>query len=369
MVTAALWGCLVPAACADEVGALVARIKAVRGEGVGNVDASQASKELARLGPESIIKVLEAMDDAGPVAANWLRAAVDSVAERAMRDGQSLPAAEFESFVLDRTHAGFVRRLAYEWLARVDPTAPDRLIPGMLDDPSTELRRDAVARELERAQQLAEADQPAAIAAYEKSLAAARDRDQVELIAKQLQSLGGTADLARHYGFLQHWQLIGPFDNSDKKGFDAVYPPERKIDLAAEHPGKESPVRWAEHTTADPHGMVDLNKALGKHMGAAAYALAYVESPDKRPIEIRAGSNNAVKIWLNGQLVCFREEYHHGLHMDQHRGTSTLRPGRNTVLIKVCQNEQTEEWAQLWSFQLRVCDATGGSIVSASRPK
>jgi hypothetical protein len=153
-VAAALFcACLVPAACADEVGALVARIKAVRGEGAGNVAASRASKELSRHGPASLIAVLQAMDDADPIAANWLRGAVDAIAERAMRDGRPLPAAEFESFVLDRSHAGPVRRLASEWLVRTDATAPDRLIPGMLDDPSTELRRDAVARELERAQQ------------------------------------------------------------------------------------------------------------------------------------------------------------------------------------------------------------------------
>jgi len=31
-------------------------------------------------------------------------------------------------------------------------------------------------------------------------------------------------------------------------------------------------------------------------------------------------------------------------------------------LIKVCQNNQTDSWAQTWSFQARVCDATGGAL-------
>ncbi|MBI3461720.1 MAG: hypothetical protein HY000_01470 [Planctomycetes bacterium] len=348
----------------DEVASLVARIKAVRNEGEGNSDASRASKELARRGPESLIELLQAMDDATPIAANWLRAAFETIAERAFQAGRPLPRSELEEFVTDRSHAGPVRRLAYEWLARVDPSAPDRLIPGMLDDPSVELRRDAVARELKHAGELLDdGDEPAATVAYEKIFSVARDRDQVELIAQRLTSFGQEVDLAQHYGFIQHWRLIGPFDNTDKTGFDAVYPPERKIELEAEHRGKESPVRWTEHTTSDPHGMVDLNKVLSKHMGVVAYALGVVESPDERPVQIRAGSNNAVKIWLNGQLLFFREEYHHGLHMDQHRSTGTLRPGRNTILIKVCQNEQTEEWAQSWSFQVRVCDVTGGGIL------
>ena len=43
-------------------------------------------------------------------------------------------------------------------------------------------------------------------------------------------------------------------------------------------------------------------------------------------------------------------------------GKSTLKAGRNEVLIKVCQNEQKDDWAQAWSFQLRLCDAIGGAI-------
>ena len=57
-----------------------------------------------------------------------------------------------EKFLVDRRHAPRSRRLAYEWLVRVDPAAADRLLPGMLDDPSLELRRDAVAQLLEQGQ-------------------------------------------------------------------------------------------------------------------------------------------------------------------------------------------------------------------------
>src|SRR5262249_37763205 len=121
-------------------------------------------------------------------------------------------------------------------------------------------------------------------------------------------------------------------------------------------------LRWVEHTTADPYGMVDLNKALGKHMGVVGYGFAAIESPRERPIEIRVGSNNAIKIFLNGKQVFFREEYHHGMRMDQYAGRGTLKAGRNEVLIKVCQNEQKDDWAQKWGFQLRVCDALGGNV-------
>jgi hypothetical protein len=102
--------------------------------------------------------------------------------------------------------------------------------------------------------------------------------------------------------------------------------------------------------------------AIGKLKGAVFFAHTVVESAAERPVEIRAASNNAVRIWLNGKEIYFREEYHHGMKMDQHVGKGTLRAGRNEILIKVCQNEQTESWAQEWSFQLRVCDHLGAAV-------
>ena len=48
--------------------------------------------------------------------------------------------------------------------------------------------------------------------------------------------------------------------------------------------------------------------------------------------------------------------------MDQHVGRGRLRAGDNTVLVKVCQNDQDQAWAQEWPFQCRLCDATGGAL-------
>ena len=347
----------------DEVARLVGRIRAVEAEGKGNVEASAASQQLARLGPDALLAVLDAMDGAGPIASNWLRAAVDTIAERSLAQGEALPRAKMETFVLDRRHPGLVRRLAYEWLARVDPSAPDRLIPGMLEDPAVELRRDAVARELEATQKLLEeGKEPDAIAAYKKLFPFSRDEDQVKLIAKFLEEKGEPVDLTKHFGYVQEWRLIGPFDNTDKKGYDLAYPPEKEVDYTAEYKGKASTVRWLEHSTPHTYGVVDFNKVLGKNKGAIAYAAAEMESEAARPVHIRASSHNAVKIWLNGQLLFSCNAYHRGVSMDQFQTRGMLRAGRNTILIKVCEDEQPEDWAQEWMFQLRVCDETGGGI-------
>jgi hypothetical protein len=308
--------------------------------------------------------ILKAFDDADERAANWLRSAVDAVAERELDAGRQLSTDKLEAFVAETKHSPAARRLAYEWLTRIDRTTPERLLPGMLNDPSVELRRDAVAVVLKDAQaKLGDGDRPAAKTAFKKALTGARDRDQVDAIAKALKDLGEPVDLVAHFGFIRTWQLMGPFDSTGGKGYAAVFEPEKKVDLGSALAGKDGKeVRWAAHMTADAYGNVDLNKAIGKHMGAAGYAYAVVESPAERAVEVRTSTKNAVKVFVNGKQVYAKEEYHHGKYLDQHVARVTLHKGRNTILLKVCQNEQKDAWAQEWDFQVRVCDAVGGAV-------
>lgn len=348
----------------DELESAVKAILAVSKEGKGATEAARAVRQLSSFPADVLPALLRAMDQASPEACNYLRAAIEAVADNALSQGKPLPVKQLEAFLQNHNHHPKARRLAYDLLLYVDPTVPQRWLPGMLQDPSLELRRDAVAlamREAEAA--LASGDKDAARQKFEQAFRGARDRDQVDALAKHLKNLGVTVDIAGHFGFIRDWLLIGPFDNSGGIGFEAVYAPEKGVDPKQTCVGKQKlELVWKPHSTTDPYGVVDLNKAIGKHMGAVGYAYAVVESPEARPVEVRVGSNNAVKVWLNGQELIAHEEYHHGNRMDQYIGSGTLKAGRNEVLIKVCQNEQKEEWAQSWSFQLRLCDQVGSAV-------
>ena len=97
------------------------------------------------------------------------------------------------------------------------------------------------------------------------------------------------------------------------------------------------------------------------------YAWTDFDSPREQQVELRLGCKNAWKLWLNGEFIFGRDEYHRGMQMDQYRYRVTLRPGVNRILLKVCQNEQQEDWTVQWEFQLRVCDETGTAILSERR--
>jgi hypothetical protein len=310
--------------------------------------------------------ILAALDGANPLAANWIRTAIDAVAERELARGGRLPAAQLEAFVHQQSHAPQGRRLAYEWLVRVDPTAEARLMPGMLDDPSLELRRDAVARLMaEGERQIKAGEKPQAVETLGRAMAAARDVDQIRNLAQRLGQLGQPVDIAKHMGFLLDWQLIGPFDNTDEKGYDTVYPPEREIRLDASYPGKHKPVKWLAHVTQDEWGVVDFNKLLGEEKLVVAYASCEYFSPKAQRVQFRLTSLDATKLWLNGRLIDEHRVYHGGSSLDQYICQADLQAGRNVILLKVCQNAIMQDWARHWDFQLRVCDERGTAILSA----
>ena len=137
----------------------IATLKAVGNEGAGTAAAQQAWKQLSQSDAAALPTILAALDDANALAANWLRASVDAIAERQLHSGGKLPSAALEKFALDTKHSPRARRLAFEWLCRADTTAADRLVPQMLSDPGVEFRRDAVARVMAAAEAEEEREQ------------------------------------------------------------------------------------------------------------------------------------------------------------------------------------------------------------------
>jgi len=341
-------------------------ICAVGAEGKGNAAAAKAWQSLSKASADELPVILAAMDGANPLAANWLRAAVDTIAAREKK----LPVAALQKFLADKSHNPRARRLAFELIRGADANLAAKLIPGMINDPSVELRREAVAQVLDAGKI---ANQPAiAVKEYRRALDAARDIDQIKAATKALRELKQEVDLPRHFGFLMHWHVIGPFDNSGRGGFAKVFPPEANVDLESTYDGKAGKVKWSAFVTADEYGMVDINKAYpGPGDGlkeVTAYAYTEYHAAAAGPVQLRLGCKNAWKIWLNGKLVFGRDEYHRGMRIDQYQLDVNLAKGRNTLLIKLCQNEQMQDWTKQWQFQLRVCDPTGTAVLAANRP-
>ena len=338
-------------------------------KGEGHAAARQAVDALNKAEITALPEVLSAIDGANPLAQNWLRGVAEAIAQKEVAKSGKLPIADLEKYLNDKTRGPRSRRLAFELIAKVDATAESRLIPGLLHDPSLELRRNAVALAITAAEVAEKADKAAGLAKYKTVFAAARDQDQIKQIADKLKALGEPADLVTHYGFVVNWRLMAPFDNVEDKGWDIAYPPEKGVDYAAEVDGKEGKIRWVEHVTKHEAGMVDLTTALAKHKGAICYATSEFVSDKEQEVDFRLNCVTANKVWVNGKELMANRKYHNttGEDIDQYVCRASLKQGKNVILLKICQNEQTEPWAQRWQFQFRVCDVIGTPIFSQDR--
>lgn len=339
-------------------------IRAVAKEGAGNEQATAAWQVLTQADPATLPEVMAAMNGANPLAENWLRAAVGVIAERAM-SADNLPVEAVQAFLQDTKNSPAARVVAFDILQRAEPELAEKITPSLLEDPSSELRRHPVSKLLEAGDEaLAQDREDAAIASYQQAMNSARDEDQIKSLAKKLKDLGKPVDLPRHFGFVMDWKLIAPFPNVERKGFDTVFPPETEINLKATYPGKNAEAQWTDFTSRDEYGMVDFNKPFTMLKEVTGYAYSEFESSEERDAQIRLGCKNGWKVWLNGELLFARDEYHRGAKLDQYKLPVKLKKGKNAILVKCCQNEQTEQWTVEWQFQLRVCDATGTALVA-----
>ncbi len=158
------------------------------------------------------------------------------------------------------------------------------------------------------------------------------------------------------YQTQMHWLVLGPFPNApDFQGHHSEYPPERRIDLDAEYEGVDGPIRWRECRQGEPRLSVDFTKVFTPTEHVTAYALCYVINPEERPVQIRLGTNDAGKCWLNGTLI-FDYPHEGTAFLDRDIIPATLPKGVSTILLKISNGQLN------WGFVFRITDETGRPI-------
>ncbi|MBM4045993.1 MAG: hypothetical protein FJ279_12825, partial [Planctomycetes bacterium] len=156
-------------------------------------------------------------------------------------------------------------------------------------------------------------------------------------------------------GFVCDWLFIGPFDNENKAGFATPYPPEGKIALDQTYPGKQNEVRWRSGHGLFPFGEVYLHDVLRPAETVVGYALTFIHLPEPRDVAIRVGSDDAIKVFIDGQPVITHNAYHPA-EFDQVAVGVRLTAGWHRVLVKLCQSHGD------WVFMLRVTTPSGAPL-------
>ena len=167
-------------------------------------------------------------------------------------------------------------------------------------------------------------------------------------------------DLEKEYKLLgapleELWYVTGPLPQREFSGFLHEYPPEKDINISASYQVGEKEFVWKAAKDGAYDGYVNLKSIFQPSAWAVAYGLIYISSPDERKVQIRLGSDETCKLWLNDDLI-WQHFIKQDARIDRDLVTVVLHPGMNKLLLKVTNTDLE------WGYYLRITDLEGNGI-------
>ena len=136
--------------------------------------------------------------------------------------------------------------------------------------------------------------------------------------------------------FINQWWLIGPFENAERKGFSTVYPPEQGFDSTKTYAGVNgTKVKWKTYSD-QTSGYIDLAKLFSPKKDVVSYAYRTVNLPEAKVLKFGVGSNDGVRVWINGKLVLDRKVLRPAVP-NEDQISVPMKKGENAILVKVDQ--------------------------------
>jgi hypothetical protein len=145
-----------------------------------------------------------------------------------------------------------------------------------------------------------------------------------ENIRKQAQAV---IDRQNTEGFIKDWLVSGPYTSDSQDLFNTAFGPEKG----------EAGVKWKK-LVANPNKEraweANLNAMDFKGDNRVAYLRCGITSPKEQEVQLEVGSDDGVKVWLNGKLV-HENNVSRANEAGQDKLKVTLRQGLNVLVLKV----------------------------------
>jgi HEAT repeat protein len=216
-----------------------------------------------------------------------------------------------------------------------------QLVEQYLKDPQLETEAGLAAVQI--AGRLRQSDARRAREALENVLALVKDQG----VRQKAQDIINEMD--QYQGYILTWLGAGPYKEKGKESraiFDMAFPPEKSD-------GEK--VEWKPLTKGLGSWEINLEGVFGSQDHCAAYLKTRVWLSAAREARLELGSDDAIKVWLNGRLV--HENYtHRSAAPRQDIAKVKLQEGWNELLLKVVNHEGG------WTFGCRVRQPDGSAL-------
>ena len=148
-------------------------------------------------------------------------------------------------------------------------------------------------------------------------------------------------DVNEQQGFILAWFVSGPYAIEGKLGqdlFDVAFGPEKN----------DKGVAWRPLLKGmDNNWAVDLNAAISTADNCAVYVRTRVHSPAAQGVRLELGSDDAVKVWLNGKEIHGKNKSR-GMTVGEDVVRAKLSAGWNDLMLKVI------DYKDDWGFCCRI---------------
>ena len=164
---------------------------------------------------------------------------------------------------------------------------------------------------------------------------------------------GKPINLHKEFGTIKQWKIAGPYSGGDElAGHNTAYEPEQGMNSEDVVDGK---IQWQTIYAEDDLAGIDLTKCFDTTENVSAYARCYVTSPVEQEAQIRLGTNDAGKLWLNGELI-YDYPYEGTAYLDRDILPVKLPEGKSTLLLKITNGLLN------WGFVVRITDDEGKAL-------
>ena len=213
------------------------------------------------------------------------------------------------------------------------------LAESMLKDPS--VRAEAGLAVVQIADRVRISNPSRARAAVQRVLTMVKEKTVLQQ-AKQV-----LYQIDKYKGYILNWRISQPFRVSGKTSevvFQTAFPPE-----------KGGPVKWKPLTKGIGDWSIDLITAVGSYNHCAVYLRTRVWVPRAMKARLEIGSDDAIKVWLNGQLI-HANYVQRAVQPAQDVVPVHLQTGWNELMVKVVNHEGG------WAVAVRVVNPDGFPI-------
>ncbi len=165
---------------------------------------------------------------------------------------------------------------------------------------------------------------------------------------------------------VEQWEIAGPFrtqgsDNTPSIDYGSMM---GTIGMSLKAKGLAVPKEavWVKTDPRKELGVIQIGPLLGLQAGEtggqSAWARTTLVSPEDQRVTFAVGSDDTVRVWVNGELVHSYLESR-TCALDQDRFTATLKKGNNQIVLQIGNISES------WNFCFRIVEGARGTTLAA----